>query len=173
MTAQIVKLSAEEAYHYMADLMELLRDAVDTGASVGFLPPLSALDSENFWHDIIKDIQAGTRIMLAALVDGRVAGAVQLGLAQKPNSVHRAEVQKLLVHNQYRRRGIGRALMFAIEEEAKQHHRKLLVLDTIKGDVAEQLYPTLGYIRVGEIPQFAIIADRSLEATVVFYKILD
>ncbi len=172
MTAQIVIFTAADVQSYLGDLVTLLQDAVDTGASVGFMPPMSAAEAEDFWHGISADLRAGTRVMLAALVEGVVAGSVQLGLAQRPNSLHRAEVQKLLVHNRYRRRGIGKHLMLALEDAAREYHRTLLVLDTIKGDTAEQLYPKIGYIRVGEIPQFAMIADRSLEATVLFYKIL-
>lgn len=172
MTAHITLFSAEQVQAHLPDFIEILQDAVDTGASVGFMPPMSVTEAEDFWRSIMVDLQAGSRVLLSALVEGKIAGTVQLGLAQRPNSLHRAEVQKLLVHNRYRQRGIGKQLMLALEDAAREHHRTLLVLDTIKGDTAEQLYPKLGYVRVGEIPQFAMIADRTLEATVLFYKIL-
>jgi ribosomal protein S18 acetylase RimI-like enzyme len=79
-------------------------------------------------------------------------------------------VQKLLVHSRYRNQGLGRRLMDAIEHEAQQRAISLLVLDTIEGEVAEQLYLKLGYVRVGEIPNYASFPDGRLWATVIFYK---
>jgi GNAT superfamily N-acetyltransferase len=172
MTVQIIAFTAEQMQTHLSEFVELLRDAVDTGASVGFMPPLSTAEAEAFWQGIIADIQTGSRVVLVAKLDDTIAGSVQLGLAQKPNARHRAEVQKLLVHTRYRRRGIGTQLMLALEDSARQYGRTLLVLDTIKGDAAEQLYPKMGYVRLGEIPQFAMIVDGTLAATVIFYKVL-
>jgi len=95
---------------------------------------------------------------------------VQLSLGQKENGRHRAEVQKLLVHTRYRNRGLGRRLMDAIESEARQRDLTLLVLDTIAGELAEQLYLKLGYVRVGEIPNYASFPDGRLWTTVIFYE---
>ncbi len=46
----------------------------------------------------------------------------------------------------------------------------LLVLDTIEGELAEQLYVRLGYTHVGEIPNYASFPDGRLWATVIFCK---
>ncbi len=100
-------------------------------------------------------------------------GSVQLALATRGNGLHRAEVQKLIVHRQARHQGIGRALMAALEDTAWQEGRWLLVLDTRQGDAAEQLYEKIGYVRSGTIPQYARSADGSLHTTVFFYKLLD
>jgi acetyltransferase len=152
-------------------LIELLRDSVEGGASVGFLAPLKRELAEAFWRDMLSEAQSPYRVMLVALTeDGSIAGSVQLALGQKENGRHRAEVQKLLVHSRYRNQGLGRRLMDAIEHEAQQRGITLLVLDTIEGELAEQLYLKLGYVRVGEIPNYASFPDGRLWATVVFYK---
>lgn len=72
-----------------------------------------------------------------------------------PNQQHRAEVVKLLVHPAARRRGVGRALIVALERVAQSHGRTLLTLDTWTGGAAEPLYRSLGYISVGIIPRYA------------------
>jgi acetyltransferase len=152
-------------------LIELLRDSVEGGASVGFLAPLKRELAEAFWRDILREAETSQRVILIATAeDGSVAGSVQLSLVQKENGRHRAEVQKLLVHSRYRNQGLGRRLMHAIELEARQRGITLLVLDTIEGELAEQLYLKLGYVRVGEIPNYASFPDGRLWATVIFYK---
>ena len=152
-------------------LIDLLRDSVEGGASVGFLSPLKREIAEAFWQDMLREVESPHRVILVATTEsGEVAGSVQLALGQKENGRHRAEVQKLLVHSRYRHQGLGRRLMEAIEHEAQQRGITLLVLDTIEGELAEQLYLKLGYVRVGEIPNFALFPDGRLWATVIFYK---
>jgi acetyltransferase len=152
-------------------LIELLRDSVEGGASVGFLLPFSRETAGAYWQDVLRELESPYRVILVATTEqGEVAGSVQLALAQKENGRHRAEVQKLLVHRRYRNQGLGRRLMEAIEREAQQRGITLLVLDTIEGELAEQLYLKLGYVRVGEIPNYASFPDGRLRATVIFYK---
>ena len=77
---------------------------------------------------------------------------------------------KLLVHPDFRRRGIARALMIALEDHAGQRGRSLITLDTA-GASAQALYRTLGYLTVGDIPDYAMDASgRRLEATTIMYK---
>jgi acetyltransferase len=152
------------------DLIELLRDSVASGASVGFLPPLTALDADTYWRTVEAAIAMPHRILLVVRQDARVVGAVQLELPDKPNASHRAEVMKLMVHTRARGRGIGRALMRKLEDYALGQQRTLLVLDTREGDVSEQLYLKLGYSRAGVIPRYARSADGELHATVFMYR---
>ena len=152
-------------------LIDLLCDSVEGGASVGFLSPLTRETAGAYWQDVLREVESPSRVMLVATMEsGVVAGSVQLSLVQKENGRHRAEVQKLLVHRRYRNQGLAHRLMNAIESEAQQRGITLLVLDTIEGELAEQLYLKLGYIRVGEIPNYASFPDGRLWATVIFYK---
>lgn len=168
----ITQLTAAEIQAMLPEFIELLRDAVDSGASIGFIPPLLESDAVAFWQKIAADVEAGTRVLLVALDDGKLVGTVQLGLETRLNSLHRAEVQKLIVHNSARKQGIGAQLMKAIEAEAHKHQRSLLVLDTIQGDSGDRLYRRLGFIEAGVIPNYARNGAGILEPTVLFYKIL-
>jgi acetyltransferase len=169
---KIERLSEEQAKIFLPQLVALLRDAVEGGASVGFMPPLGAEAAEAYWLEALQEVRRGTRVLLVSGVDGKVSGAVQLALATKENGVHRAEVQKLFVHSRFRERGIGRALMRAIEEAAREEGRTLLVLDTEQGSAAESLYAKYGYARAGVIPQYARSTDGSLHSSVFFYRLL-
>lgn len=161
-------LSAAEIIEHLPALVSLLLDSVESGASVGYLPPLAREDAEQFWREAAADEH---RIVIAAF-DQQPVGCVQLALATKANGAHRAEVQKLMVHTSQRGRGIAPDLMRRAEEEAASRGRSTLVLDTRKGDTAEKLYQRLGYIRAGEIPRYARGASGDLHATVFFYKLL-
>lgn len=169
---QIERLSEEAARPLLPQLVALLQDSVHHGSSVGFLPPLTFEAAQDFWLETLMEVAQGKRILLVSREEGDVTGTVQLALAAKQNGLHRAEVQKLIVHTRFRNRGTARALMSAIEESAREAGRTLLVLDTEQGCPAEKLYEKCGYTRAGVIPQYALNAGGSMISTVVFYKLL-
>jgi acetyltransferase len=169
---RIDKVSDQEIIAHQVQLVALLRDAVDGGASVSFLAPLSTATASSYWNKIAAGVAAAERIVLIAREGDTIVGSVQLALASEPNAAHRAEVQKLLVHSRCRRRGIGQALLAAVEQSAREAGRILLVLDTQQGSAAEQLYQNHGYIRAGVIPRFALASNGKLEDTVIFYRAL-
>lgn len=169
----IETLDAAAAAREAKALAELLGDAVDGGASVGFLPPLTDAEATAYWRSVIASVGAGSRILLVARgTEGQVVGSAQLALALQVNGRHRAEVQKVMVHTKARRRGIGRALMRAVEDRARQAGRMTLVLDTRQGDPSERLYTAMGYRKAGVIPAYARSANGALHATAFYYKLL-
>jgi ribosomal protein S18 acetylase RimI-like enzyme len=153
-------------------LGEILRAVVHDGAGVSFVVPFSQDDGRAFWIDkVLPGVRERTRRVLVARHGPRIVGTVQIELAWPPNQRHRAEVTKLLVHPDARRRGIARALMIALEPVAVDAGRTLLTLDTWTGGAAEGLYRSLGYQTVGVIPRFARGSTTSaLEPTTIMYK---
>jgi len=174
MNLLIACIAARIVPELFSGLVDLLRDAVDSGASLGFLPSLTSGEALQYWQGIAADVQAGTRVLLVArhATEGGVLGAVQLDLATKPNARHRAEVAKLLVHRKARRQGLGRQLLLAAEAHARPLGRTTLVLDTRHGDVSELLCQSLQYQLVGLIPEYFVDTDGQLHATAVYYKLL-
>ena len=169
-TSTIERLSADEARAALPDLVPLLQDVVEDGASVGFLRPLPAEIAERFWQHVIQDVADASRILLVARRDGRIVGTVQLGLCLKQNGPHRADVQKLMVHSACRGQGIGKALMAAIEDQARAAGRSLLCLDTEAGKPAQTMYERSGWIRIGEIPGYACSREGELHAAAFYYR---
>jgi hypothetical protein len=153
-------------------LADVLHACVHAGASVSFVLPFSHAEAKAFWSDqVLPGVIAGTRCVVLACASDRIVGTVQLDLATPPNQPHRAEVKKLLVHPDVRRRGTARVLMGAVEAEARKARRTLLTLDTVTGGPAESLYRSLGYATAGVIPRYAFNFDSSvLESTTIFYK---
>ena len=165
----IRRLRAVDDAHVDA-LADLLVDSVNDGASVGFMQPLEKVKAVAFWRRVADGVAAGERALLIAEDETGLVGTVHLSLALPENQPHRADLTKMLVHPRARRRGLGAALMEAAEELARDCGRTLLVLDTVTGSDAERLYERLGWIRVGEIPEFALLARGGLWGTTVFYK---
>ena len=168
----IERLNSETATARVPQLTVLLQNAVDSGGSIGFLPPLSDKEAGEYWHEVVSALDTPYRILLIATEGEDVTGTVQLDMASRANGSHRAEVCKLMVHTRHRGKGIARALMNSIEAEARSVKRTTLILDTREGDPSERLYTKLGYIRAGSVPQYARSADDSLHATVFMYKLL-
>ena len=153
-------------------LARLLAACVADGASIGFLPPFDVAEAAAFWRKMAVQIRAGERRLLAARRGGEILGAVMVVLAMPANGRHRAEISKLIVDPALRRQGIGRALMTAAEALAGREGRSLLVLDTRTGDVAQGLYVSLGFRKVGEIPNYVRSDTGALDSTTVMYKLL-
>jgi ribosomal protein S18 acetylase RimI-like enzyme len=153
-------------------LANVLHAVVHDGAGVSFVVPFSHDDGRAFWFErVLPGLNAQTRRVLVARLGPRIVGTVQIDLALPPNQQHRAEVMKLLVHPDARRRGIARALMVALEPVALDAGRTLLTLDTWTGGPAEALYRSLGYQVVGVIPRFARGSTTTeLEPTTIMYK---
>lgn len=163
-------LDIPEALSHLDDLTKLVLDSVENGASIGFLAGVSSKDVETYWLERIDELPKSRYLFIARDDKGQVHGSAQLALATKANGLHRAEVQKVLVHSSARRQGLGRRLMGELEGVARQLDIRLLVLDTIKYEAAELMYPKLGYVRAGELPDFALMPDGESRATVLFYK---
>ncbi len=166
-------LDAAAAISAERRLAAILVACVEAGAGVSFLPPLAPEVARGFWRKVASDVAAGTRVLLAAWLDGALVGTVQLDLGTPPNQPHRAEVAKLLVDPAYRRRGVGRALMRRAEQAASRHGRRLLTLDTNADSEAESLYRSLGWQEAGRIPGYSLDAAGTPRDTVVFWRRLD
>ncbi len=151
-------------------LRELLADAIEAGASVGFVLPINDAEIDAYWRSVAADVAARSRQLFVVERGDAMLGTVQLAPCAKSNQPHRADVQKLLVLRSARRQGVGRALMSAVEQTALAAGRWLLTLDTRAGSDAERLYRRLGWVEVGKIPDYASDPDRTLAACTFFYK---
>jgi ribosomal protein S18 acetylase RimI-like enzyme len=177
----VARATAQDIETHLDAFANLLRDAVDGGASVGFLPPLSEETALDYWLETSLAVrkrqvclwvawQEGTAPIASHIIGTHIVGSVQLHLAPQQNAFMRAEVAKLLVHGDFRRQGIATALMGRLEQHAASIGRTTLVLDTRANDPANILYQHLGYVEVGRIPAYAANADGSLLTTVFYYK---
>jgi GNAT superfamily N-acetyltransferase len=168
-TADVRLLSPAQIRQRIPELAEVLVDCVHGGASVSFMEPFSLAEAVGFFAEIAEAAQAGERVLFSASADGKVVGTVQLILRMPPNQPHRAEVAKMLVHRQWRKAGIGMALMHAAERHAVATGKTLITLDTASAD-AERLYERLGYTSAGVIPHYALLPNGEPCATRFYWK---
>lgn len=171
-TCFLRRLTAVDDAH-IETLADVLIDCVEGGASVGFMLPLTRDRAVAFWRRVADGVAAGERALLIAEDAEGVCGTVQLILAQPENQPHRADLAKMLVHRRARRRGLGAALMREAEAVACACDKTLLVLDTVTGGDAQRLYEREGWVRVGDIPGYALMPRGEPCSTTVYYRSLE
>jgi GNAT superfamily N-acetyltransferase len=166
---QIEELAVVSDAHIEA-LTDLLCDCVEGGASVGFMLPLTRERAMAFWHSVAAEVAAGHRVLLIARDAQGVCGTVQLILDLPDNQPHRADVAKMQVLRRVRRQGLGAVLMRAAEATARSRGRHLLVLDAVTGGDGARLYERLGWVRVGDIPNYALWPQGGYVGTTYYYR---
>ena len=154
----------------ITELADVTKDCVDAGASIGFMQPFTRERALTFWRTIADAVTAGRRALLVAEDEHGVCGTVQLIFDLPDNQPHRADLAKMQVHRRARKRGVGAALLRAAEDTARSCGKTLLVLDAVTGGDAARLYARLGWIRVGDIPNFALYPGGGYCSTTYFYR---
>jgi ribosomal protein S18 acetylase RimI-like enzyme len=164
-----VKRAAKLDRETIEALADVLVDCVEGDASVSFMHPLARERAREFWQQVAEGVAAGERAVFLAADEAGLCGTVQIVFPSSENQPHRADVSKMLVHRRARRKGLGEALMRAAESTARELGRTLLVLDTASEE-AKRLYERLGWIRVGTIPDYALLPRGGYCDTVVYYR---
>jgi hypothetical protein len=98
-----VLLTPERARQVCGALADLLVDAVESGAAVNFVLPMTRAKADAWWDGALASHAAGERLLFAAEADGRIDGTVQLILAPQENQSFRADLAKMIVHRRARR----------------------------------------------------------------------
>lgn len=166
----VIELVAENWAKYQTGLAHLLKDCVDDGASIGFVTPFSLTQAEAYWQRMAQSQARAERRVFIIAGQNAVSATIQVCLDMPDNGQHRAEIAKLMVAPDQRRRGFARQLMLFAEQIARAEGWQLIVLDTRSGDSAEQLYLSLGYQLAGIIPDYARAVGGQLCATSYLYK---
>jgi len=165
-----IRVLQELTEAHVAGLADVLLDCVEGGASVGFMLPITRDRAEAFWRRVARGVAEGERALLVAEDERGICGTVQLVLGLPENQPHRADLAKMLVHRRARNRGLGAALMKAAEALARERGKTLLVLDAVTGGDAARLYERLGWVRVGDVPGFALMPEGGPCSTTYYYR---
>ncbi|MFK4101563.1 GNAT family N-acetyltransferase [Streptomyces sp. NPDC019531] len=168
----VTRLDEAQLMDRIDELAELLVDTVDGGASIGFLASMDRAAAVAWWKERAGAVAAGRWAVWAAHDGRRLVGTVSLvfPFPDKPNSRHRAELVKLMVHREARGQGLGRRLLQLAEEAAAGAGITLLHLDTETGSPAERLYVSARWTRAGVIPDYAADPAGVLRPTTLYYK---
>ena len=171
----ISEASAKEILSVRDELVNLLRECVHGGASLGYLSPLPERDATEYWNTIAKQVESGSRALLIAREGTAIVGSAQLAFeVSKPNGRHRAEVCKVMVLPSHRGNGIATQLMKQLERIARDRRLRLLFLDTSEGSGgAGRFYELLGYTYAGGIPEYALDPDGHPAKNAIYHKLLE
>lgn len=162
---------------YLPSLQHLLQRCVNddpSGSSIGFLAPLSDEDAIKHWLDLQPSITGASpenTLLIATLEDDTVIATVIIARALKQTHLYKGEVRKLLVHPDFRRHGLGRAMMEAAERTAREDlGLELLILDTATALPARLFYLKTGWTEWGICPEYAMDAAGMKHECSFFFK---
>ena len=167
---EVRQLAPGEARARTAELAALLREAVDAGMALGQLAPV---DTEQAFVEMIDALEPGERMLFGAFADEELSGTAQLERARPANSRHRAEVMRVVVRGDAQRQGVGRELMRALEAAALACGITLFWLTTHDRTPACAFYESLGYVRLGVMPNYSRRPDGELWPSAFYYRLLD
>jgi ribosomal protein S18 acetylase RimI-like enzyme len=137
-------------------VMEILRDTPE------FKPVEVQIAEELIDAYLDEGLNSGYFILVSA-VDSRVAGYICYG--PTPLTVGTWDVYWMAVSREFQRHGVGRALLFAAEENIKNTHGRLILIETSsKPDYikAQNFYAGRGYDLISRIGDFYEPGDDKL-----------
>ena len=138
----------------------VLHDVVADGGAVGYLTPPSRTETDAWLDSVLTDVRAGDGALVLALVDGTVE-AMGTWLREKPPVFrHSAVIGKVMAHPAARGRGLGRQVVTALVDNARQAGLELLTLG-VRGNNhgTIQLYEELGFTEWGRLPNRIEVGD--------------
>jgi len=156
MAVSIRSVSHADLEALVPALVDVLADAVNAGAGLGFLAPLDPELARDYWLSLRPELKAGSRLLMVAFSEGRLVGSGQLAIPRWATARHRVELQKLFVARTLRGRRIGAALVTALHDWAWQRGRSLVMLNARRGSPAEGFYRALGYREAGVVPGYSV-----------------
>lgn len=167
--SEIRRLAAAEVLERKAEFEELLRDAVESGGTVGFILPMTEDKLDRYWSGVARDLESGERELLAAFVDGKVVGALQISYEKAESVRHRADLQKLMVHSAHRRIGAAKALLFTAFQRMPLLGLAMYTITTLTDGPAETLVRGLGFTRYGVMPHYGVLPTGELHDASMHY----
>lgn len=114
-----------------------------------------------FWQARLAPGEAAAEIVIGALLDGELAGALGVRFAQRPKLRHKASLFGLFVAPAARRCGIGRLLVETALELARSRAGIVQVQLTVTdgNPAAQGLYAQCGFVTFGVEPMAVRCAD--------------
>ncbi len=142
------------------DLCDAAEAAIQDGGGFGWLSPPDRHAMEAYWKGVLL---VPERALLVARLDGTICGSAQLQRAARNNEAQ-AKVGQLttfFLAPWARGYGMARQLVEAVEETARGFGLKVLNLDVRESqERAIQLYESLGYVRWGSNPHYALVDGK-------------
>lgn len=131
-------------------LTALWTDVTRAGGAVGFAPDSPAAEIAAAAADAVDEVRSGRQELLAT--GDPLAGVVFLRPGAGPRIAHRAEVVRLMVRPEQQGAGLGRTLLDAAVDRARELGLEQLLLSARGGTSLPAFYAKLGWTEVGVFP---------------------
>ncbi len=158
------QISVEKAESFskrdLADLCDATESAILEGGGFGWLTPPPRQVLERYWAGVILVPERG---LFLGRRDGVIAGSAQLVTPPRNNEAQSfaAWITTTFIAPWARGQGLARALALAVEDAARAQGFAVLNLDVRASQAAAiRLYESLGYVRWGTNPAYAIAEGR-------------
>lgn len=128
--------------------------------AVGWLEVPDADETGRWLEDELRGVREGTAHFAVAKVGGAVVGLGILSVFHPPVLARNGQVRKVMTHPQARGKGVARAVLLALEDEARRIGLENLLLD-VRGNNhgAMAIYESLGWLRCGAVPDLIAVGD--------------
>jgi GNAT superfamily N-acetyltransferase len=166
---EIRRLAAAEVLDRKVEFATLLRDAIESGGTIGFVLPAEDDKLDRYWTGVAREMEAGERELFAAFEDNKVIGSLQLAYEKAESVSHRADLQKLFVLKDQRRRGIARSLLIEALHRMPALGLLMFTITTRTDSAAEQLVAALRFTRYGVMPHYGVTPDGVLHDASMYY----
>lgn len=149
---RLVRLRAPR-WSDLDDMLDFINSLVEERAEIAATEKKTRDEEVDWLAGLLSDLEKGRRIAIAAEVDGRFIGLVEV-TPERGASSH-VGVLGISVRDGYRDVGIGTEMMREAENQARRLGIEILTLDVFASNSrARHLYEKLGYRAVGCIPRF-------------------
>jgi ribosomal protein S18 acetylase RimI-like enzyme len=144
-----------------AEIHHVLHDVTELGGAIGYLSPPTTAETDAWLDEILLAVRSGNAAFVVALVDRRVEGT---GLwRRRPDIVfaHSADIEKVMAHPHTRGLGLGRLIVSALIDSAKDAELETLALG-VRGNNhgAIELYEQLGFHEWGRQPNVIEVGNE-------------
>ncbi|MFG1710858.1 GNAT family N-acetyltransferase [Nonomuraea sp. M3C6] len=137
----------------LAAVRRVLHAVVALGGAVGYLDPPGRDETDPWLEETLKSVRDGDARLALAQVDGTVQGMGLWRRAPGPVFAHSAELGKIMAHPDVRGLGLGRLVVSALIDDARDAGIETLTLG-VRGNNhgAIELYESLGFREWGRLP---------------------
>lgn len=167
----ITRLTPAHAAEYRALMLRTYADQPD--AFVATAHEREPLPME-WWASRMSDGPDPAELVLGAFVDGQLAGVAGLRYLRRERTTHKAYLFGMSVLPEFRGRGIARALIEAVLDQARSTSGiKIVQLGVIQSNIAALgLYESCGFVSFGTEP-FAVKIDDAFVPVVHMWRAVD
>jgi GNAT superfamily N-acetyltransferase len=112
------------------------------------------------------------RITLLGLYEGKIIGSATLILNDRNSRASHVASFGIAVHPDFQRKGLGKQLILALEEKARELHIAKIEVNCYEGNPAIALYQSLNYSYEGRRLKKGRLDDGNFADEILFYKFL-